>query len=272
VKKKRIKDNSFKSALHFSGTGAEYARSMIAPQDEKMYDWLNERIRVGRFGTKQMTQFIEYALDNPTPEFFAYVLRKFLRHFGVDDWSFDYKFNPESYETYLKYTAELSIEELKIATDPIDIKRHKKNIADWEKWQDNHKRYLKFVECFLHDEDWSPEQELEIGKRRSEVKQESSRLERIRYYYHDLLGDYDFEPDSYFPESKMSEEFKQWENNAPRHFLELVRNQTQKKTTKDLLDEAEGRAQKIYSSNRDVIYYERMNNDKTTKRGLSSDD
>lgn len=258
MRKKKIKDNAFKKTAHFRGTGAEYARSMIAPQDDKMYDWLNERIRVGRFGTKQMTQLIEYALDNPTPEFFAYVMRKFMKHFGVDGWDFDFKFDPDSYESYLEAKAESAKEMLKVAKDPTAVRLLDDSIKDWDKWQDNHKRYCRFVECFLHDEDWSPEQELEIGRRRNEVKQEFSRKESIKYHYDFTLDGVPVDADSAFSEPGMSEEFKKWERDTPSYFLELLRRQIEKKTTKDLLDEAEGRVQKVYSSNRDVINYERI--------------
>lgn len=260
MKKKKIKQNAFKNAMHFTGTGAEYARSMIAPQDEKMYEWLNERIRVGRFGTKQMTQLIEYALDNPTPEFFAYVMSKFLRHFGVDHWNFAFRFDPGHYGEYLKSNAENAKELLKIATDEVEIKRLTKDINDWEEWQDNQKRWCRFTECFLHDEEWSVEQELEIGRRRNEVKQTWSRVESIRRHY-DLLVDCDFDETTAFNDSKLSEEFQRWKANTPAHFLNLVKQQTEKSTTKSLLDEAEGRACTVYSSNKDVIYYERTTND-----------
>ena len=171
MRKKKIKDNAFKKTAHFRGTGAEYARSMIAPQDDKMYDWLNERIRVGRFGTKQMTQLIEYALDNPTPEFFAYVMRKFMKHFGVDGWDFDFKFDPDCYESYLEANAESAKEMLKVAKDPTAVRILDDRITDWDKCDDNHKKYCRFGEWLLPVENWSPEAEHVNVRRRNEVNQ-----------------------------------------------------------------------------------------------------
>ena len=145
-----------------------------------------------------------------------------------------------------------------MAKDPTAVRLLDDSIKDWDKWQDDHKRYCRVVECFLHDEDWSPEQELEIGRRRNEVKQEFSRKESIKYHYDFTLDGVPVDADSAFSEPGMSEEFKKWERDTPSYFLELLRRQIEKKTTKDLLDEAEGRVQKVYSSNRDVINYERI--------------
>lgn len=258
--KKKIKDNAFKFFnSKFTGkVGADYARSMIAPQDKEMYDWLNEKIRVGRFGTKQMTQFFDYALENPTPQFFRYVLSKFLRHFGVNAWDIQMKFDPGSYESYLQNEAAVAEDKLKVETNEIIRRQHKKTIKDWETFRDDMKRYQRFCECFLHDEDWSVEQELEIGRVRNEHIKEFTRYENIKYYHELLPTVDDQEKDTWFCDPEFAQQYNEWEKEAPKHFISLLQQKQKVETTKRLLDEAEGRVSFRASGwDQENIYYER---------------
>lgn len=260
MKKKQIKNNSFLYGDRFRGkVGADYVRSMIAPQDEAMSAWLNDRITVGRFGTKQMTQLFEYALENPTPEFFAYLMRKLLKHFGISDWELQYTLNPSNYKTWLESEAQLAHEKLKYETDHTLREGYEAKIKSWENYQIELKRYTRFCECFLHGEDWSVEQELEIGSKRNEVKFEAYRRQKIKEY-HSFLPTTN-EEDSYFYNSQDQKDYDEWEKQAPKHFISALKMKAESENTKRLLDDAEQRVEFAQKASKDVIYYERINDD-----------
>ena len=255
MKNRKIKSNAFRYADSFEGkTGADYVRSMIAPQDEKMYEWLNERVRVGRFGTKQMTQFFEYALENPTPEFYAYVMRKMLKHFGISNWDFQINFEPYTHAGYLQNEAQAAKERLKVESDNLNREQLEYSIKRWEDFQDSLERYTRFCECFLHDEDWSVEQELEIGQKRRNYEKEVYRRDKIKSY-HDMFPS---EEELKFDASEDQQAFDAWKREAPNHFITMLEERFKKENTKQLLDEAEGRVAVSFHQSQDSVYYERF--------------
>ena len=179
---KKLKNKPFTSTRFTGKSGSDYVRGMIAPQDEKMYDWLNDRIRVGRFGTKQMTQFFDYALDNPTPEFYTYVMSKLLKAFGLSREYIMLPPGPEDYRNFLSERAETAKMKLEAGTHEESADVLREHISQAEDYDSSLKRYTRFCECFLHDEDWSAEQELEIGRKRQQ------NLEKQRFYREPKVG------------------------------------------------------------------------------------
>lgn len=259
MKSKQVKTNSFKYSERFKGkTGAEYVRSMIAPQDETMHNWLNERIRVGRFGTKQMTQLFEYALDNPTPEFFAYVLRKFSKLFGINNWHFNIQ--ADEYERFLKDQAYAAKEKLKVTHGDIERKMIQKDIDDYDKFVEEKQRYLRFCECFLHDEDWSVEQELEIGRARNETHSEMFRRDTIKNYYNmfEPLSDHKYYPPPTEQELTHKAKFDEWKESVPSEFVHELETQIYQDRLKVILDEAEQRVERSYNDTPKQAQYERI--------------
>lgn len=261
MKSRQIKTNAFKhSWLNFQGkTGAEYVRSMIAPQDEKMSKWLNERIRVGRFGTKQMTQLFEYALDNPTPEFYAYVLRKFSKLFGINRWN--YNIQADEYEKYLRDTAYAAKEKLKVTHGHIERGMIQKDIDEYDKFMEEKQRYLRFCECFLHDEDWSVEQELEIGRARNETHSEVFRRDKIKHWYDMFqpISDHVYYPPPSAEELERKAKFDEWKETVPSAYVGALKEELYQEQLKEMLDEAEQRVEVSYDNKPKTAQYERKN-------------